>query len=195
MNSFSAQYKDTLHDIKGLSSKIIPVTGTFLGKSVTVISANPLATAAFVAAVIVVSLLIFAAYKHYQNHQQLKVDNASLRNLLCTATLNAELVVIDLKKENKKITALVKEKEILENENRDLANLSAILKNEKEYYKNEKEILENESNSLINELKESNVNFVIEINSLEDKMLQNDKAALTEQERLMDLITSLKAKK
>ena len=187
MNSFPAQYKDTLHDIKGVSSKIIPVTGTFFGKTITFISTNPVAAVAVVAAVIVVSLVIFAAYKHYQNHQQLKVDNASLRNLLCTATLNAELAVIDLKKENKKITALVKEKEILENENRDLTNLSAIIKNEKE-------ILENESNSLINELKESNVNFVIEINSLEDKMLQNDKAALTEQERLMDLITSFKTK-
>ena len=107
MNSFSIQaVKDTLNDMHGvITSKVIPVVGTFLGHSVTLILANPLATVAVVAAVITVSIVIFAAYKHYQFHQQLKADNASLKNFLGNAS-------VDLKQENKKKTALIKENEV-----------------------------------------------------------------------------------
>ncbi len=143
MSSFSVQgCKNTLHCMQKTASKVIPQAGVFLGKVVTVISANPLATAAVVAAVIVVSLVVFATYKHYQYHQQLKADNASLNRSLEVATDNTEMAVNDLKKENKKITVLVKEKEILEIE--------------KEYYKSENEIIKNE-------LKLDYVNFAKEI--------------------------------
>ena len=112
MNSFSIQaVKDTLNDMHGvITSKVIPTVGTFFGKSVTVISANPLATAVVVAAVITVSLLIFAAYKHYQNHQQLKANVISLNN-------DFENVKEILNNEKK---YYIDEKKDLENQNTDL---------------------------------------------------------------------------
>jgi len=196
MSSFSIQaIKDTLQGIQGtISSKITPAVGTFLGKSFTFISANPLTAVAVVAAVITVSLVVFAVYKHYQYHKQLKAENAFLKN-------TEKLAFVDLKKENKKITALVKEKEILESENRDLASLSAILQNEKKYYKNEKKIIKNESDLLINDLKEvrAELDTAVKVGCemddkiahLEKTIIDNEEKALTIEEQDFSIIESL----
>lgn len=123
MNSFSIQaVKDTLHDMHGvITSKVIPAVGTFLGKSVTFISANPLATAAVVAAVITVSLVIFAAYKHYQHHQQLKADVIRMKNEVATANVARNTLGIEK-------LYLIEEKKILKDENQIFQNQNANLK-------------------------------------------------------------------
>ncbi len=91
MSSLTVQgFKDTLQSMQANASKVIPQAGVFLGKAITVISANPLATAAVVAGVITVSLLVFAAYKHYQYYQQLKADNAALKNSLDSANVKVQ---------------------------------------------------------------------------------------------------------